>query len=255
MQPKKSSLIIGRQPVVEAIRSGRMVERIFLLRQARGEVISLINELAAANGIPVSLVPEAKLESFSKGNHQGCIALAGTIRYLDLQDVISFVQEKGQAPLFLLVDGVTDVRNIGAIARSAVCCGADALIIPEKGVAPLNEEALKASAGALEYLQVCRVDGLINAAKVLRLNGIRILAADQRAEKPIYECHLDEPLALILGSEQLGIEPALLRHADESFKIPMTGQFDSFNVSVAAGIILYETLKQRIASLPPVVRS
>lgn len=248
MQVKKSSLIIGRQPLIEAIKSGRMVERIFLLRQATGDTIHQIKLLANAHQIPINLVPAEKLDSLSRGNHQGCIALAGIVRYLDLQDTISFVLEKGESPLFILLDGITDVRNIGAIARSAVCCGVHALILPEKGVAPLNEEALKASAGALEHLNVCRPHSLLQAAETLRLNGIRILATDQRASQKIFECGLTDPLAFILGSEHEGIQPALQKLADLSFSIPMTGDFDSFNVSVAAGIILYETTRQRLIS-------
>ncbi len=243
-------MVIGRQPVIEAIRSGKMLERIFLLRQAKGDPITRIRELAAEHRIPISLVPDARLDAMSRGNHQGCIALAGLVSYLDLQDLISFVQEQGRTPLFLMVDGVTDVRNIGAIARSAVCCGADALILPQKGVAALNEEAIKASAGALEHLQVCRVEGLVEAARTLHLNGIRILAAEKSSGPALYDCPLKDPLAVILGSEQLGIQAALLKISDGLFHIPMAGDFDSFNVSVAAGIILYEIQKQRGSAGP-----
>lgn len=245
MKQRKPSLIIGRQPLVEAIRTGQAIERIFLLRNASGEIIHIIRQLARENNIPINMVPVEKLNSLSKNNHQGCIAIGGTINYLDLQDVISFVQERGETPLFLMLDGITDVRNIGAIARSALCCGAQALIIPDKGIAPLNEDAVKASAGALEQINVCRAGSLLKAADTLHLNGIKIAAADMKAGKKVFECDLKDPLAVIIGAEDTGIYPALLKSADELFRIPMAGDFDSFNVSVATGIILYETMRQR----------
>lgn len=245
MKPSKPPLIIGRQPVVEAIRSGKAIERIFLLRNATGEIIHLLRSLAKEHHIPVNLVPVEKLNSLSRANHQGCIAIGGLINYLDLQDVISFINEKGEVPLLLLLDGITDVRNVGAIARSAVCCGAHALILPDKGTAPLNEEAIKASAGALEQLNICRVNSLVKAADTLHLNGISLAASGMKTGKKVFECNWKYPVAIILGSEDQGIFPGLLQAADEHFHIPMAGDFDSFNVSVAAGIVLYEAMKQR----------
>lgn len=244
-RPKQSSLIIGRQPVIEALNSGKPIERIFMLRTATGDIIPQIKELAAANNIPINVVPVEKLNGLTQANHQGIVAIAGNVTYLDLQDVISHVTEQGETPLFLILDGITDVRNIGAIARSAVCCGAQAIIIPDKGIAALNEEAVKSSAGALEKIAVCRVNSLLKAIDTLHLNGIKVMASEMETELKLYDCDLKEPVAVIMGSEDKGVYPALIKASDILFRIPMAGNFESFNVSVAAGIIMYEALKQR----------
>jgi 23S rRNA (guanosine2251-2'-O)-methyltransferase len=245
-RPKQSSLIIGRQPVLEAIHSGKPIERIFMLRSATGDIIPQIREAAQQYNIPVNLVPQEKLNGMTQANHQGIIALAGNVTYLDLQDVISHVTEQGQTPLFLILDGITDVRNIGAIARSAVCCGAQAIIIPDKGIAALNEEAMKSSAGALEKISVCRVNSLLKAIDTLHLNGIKVLTSEMETDITLPECDMKEPVAVIMGSEDKGVYPALRKASDVLFRIPMAGSFESFNVSVAAGIILYEAMKQRM---------
>lgn len=190
-------------------------------------------------------MPAEKLNALTQANHQGVVAIAGNVTYLDLQDVISHVTEKGEVPLFLVLDGITDVRNIGAIARSAVCCGAQAIIIPDKGIAALNEEAMKSSAGALEKIAICRVNSLNKAIDTLHLNGIKVMASEMETELKLYDCDLKEPVAVIMGSEDKGVYPSLLKASDILFRIPMAGNFESFNVSVAAGIILYEALKQR----------
>lgn len=244
-KPKQSSLVIGRQPLIEAIKSGKAIERIFLQRTATGDIIPQIKQLAQEKKIPVNLVPVEKLNSLTGANHQGVVAIAALIQYLDLQDVISHVVDNGEVPLFLILDGITDVRNIGAIARSAVCCGAQAIIIPDKGIAALNEEAIKSSAGALEKIAVCRVNSLMKAVDTLHLNGIQVYASEMEAETKLYDCEWKEPVAIIMGSEDKGVYPALLKTADTLFQIPMKNSFESLNVSVAAGVILYEAMKQR----------
>ena len=233
--------------MAEALRAGTPIERIFIQRNSSGDIIGTIRELAYRSRIPVNSVPPEKLNQLSRANHQGCIAIASLVTWHDLQDVISFVVEKGEVPLFLMLDGITDVRNVGAIARSAVCCGAQAIVLPEKGTAPLNEEAMKASAGALEHLYVCRESSLLKAAGIFRLNGIRIMASNAHAGKLVHTCDWKLPSVVVMGSEDKGIGPDLVTAADETFRIPMAGAFDSFNVSVAAGIILYEAAKQRMA--------
>jgi len=167
------------------------------------------------------------------------------IQYQQLQDVISFVVENGEVPLFVILDSITDIRNIGAIARSAFSFGVHALIIPDKGVGALNEDAILTSAGALEQLAVCRVNSLMKAVDDLHLNGIKVFASEMTAEKKVYDIDLKEPCAIVLGGEEHGVYPALMRICDEQFQIPMPGGFESLNVSVANGIILYEAVRQR----------
>lgn len=244
-ESKKSSVITGRQPVLEALNSGRAIDKILLQVNSSGDIIGKIRQLAKQNNIPVQVVPIEKLSSISRGNHQGCIALVALVRYMDLQQVIDHVVSAGSVPLFIMLDGITDVRNIGGIARSAVCAGAQALIIPDKGVGALNEEAIKASAGALEKLQVCRVGSLLKAIDDLHHNGIRVAVSEMNKDRLLPDLDLRIPLCIIMGSEQKGVQPYLSKAADEQFSIPMSGNFDSFNVSVAAGIILYEAMKQR----------
>lgn len=239
-------MVIGRQPVLEALREGRPLERIFLQRQAAGELLREIQEEARKAGIPVNLVPVEKLNSLSRAKHQGVIAFGAVIQYVDLQDLLSGIQVRGQQPLLLMLDGITDVRNIGAIARSAWCCGAQGLILPDRGVAPLNEEAIKSSAGALEHIAVCRVDSLLKAVDTLHLNGVQVYSSSMQAERLLQELPLKDPACIIMGSEGKGVQAYLGKASDAHFRIPMAVAFDSFNVSVAAGIIVYEAMKQRL---------
>lgn len=243
---KKSSTIIGRQPLIEAIRSGRALDKILLQRNASGDSIDEIKELAKENNIPIQVVPPEKLAALTRANHQGVVAFAALVNYLDLQQVIDHVVTSGAVPLFIMLDGVTDVRNIGAIARSAVCCGAQALLLPDKGVGALNEEAMKSSAGALELIQICRVNSLLKAVDTLHLNGIKVFTSEMGAPKKVFELDLVQPCCIVMGSEDKGVQPYIRKAADEHFTIPMAGNFDSFNVSVATGIILYEGMKQRL---------
>jgi 23S rRNA (guanosine2251-2'-O)-methyltransferase len=244
-RPKKNTLVIGRKAVIEAMQNGKQLERIYLQTTVHGDVVDEIKLLAEKNLVPINKVPVEKLNNFNVSNHEGCVALIAKIQYQNLQDVISFVVENGEVPLFLILDGITDIRNIGGIARSAFCFGVNAIIIPDKGVGALNEDAILTSAGALEQMAVCRVNNLIKAVDELHLNGIKVFASEMQAEKNSFEINLKEPCAIIMGGEEQGVFPALLKTADQIFKIPMTGNFDSLNVSVATGIVLYEVMKQR----------
>ena len=244
MPVKQSSLIIGRQPLVEALQAGRGIDKILLQKNISGDNIQVIRQLAREQNVPIQVVPPEKLNGLSKSNHQGVLAFVARVQYMDLQQVIDHVVSAGEAPLFLMLDGVTDVRNIGAIARSAVCCGAQAIIIPDKGVGALNEEAMKSSAGALELIHICRVNSLLKAVDTLHLNGIKVFTSEMRAEEKVYELPFTDPCCVIMGDEGKGVQPYLAKAADHFFKIPMATQFDSFNVSVASGIILYEAMKQ-----------
>ena len=243
---KKKNIIAGRNPVIEALHAGTGVDKVLLLKTATGENVQQIKELARQHQIPVQYVPMEKLNQLTNVQHQGVVAFRAAVNYIDLQQVIDVLNDKGEVPLFLLLDGITDVRNIGAIARTAVCCGAQAIIIPDKGVAALGEDAVKASAGALEHLHICRVNSMMKAVDTLHLNGIKVYASEMTANTLLHEVNLSEPCAVVMGSEDKGVFPALLKICDGVFKIPMVGKFESLNVSVAAGMILYETMKKRM---------
>ena len=244
-RPKKSNLVYGREAVVAALQEGVVFDRIYLDQQLNGRSASEIKRLAADHNVPVNYVPKAKLDFFNVNGHEGIVAQKARIRYQDFQDVISLVTENGEVPLLLLLDGITDIRNIGGIARTAWCCGVHAIIIPDKGVGALNEDAILTSAGALEKIPVCRVNSLMKTVDELHLNGIKVFAAEMKAAKSIPEADFTIPSAIVMGGEEKGIYPALLKICDESISIPMQNRFESLNVSVATGMILYEAMRQR----------
>lgn len=245
-RPKKSSLIAGKKAVMDAIRSGKALDRIYINNKISNDNIKELKSLASQNNIPINYVPVEKLNSFNVQDHEGFIALISKVHYQELQQVISWVVEKPEVPLFLILDGITDIRNIGGIARTAFCTGVQAIIIPDKGVGALNEDAVLTSAGALEKISICRVNSLMKAVDELHLNGIKVLASEMTAAKKVFEIDFKEPVAIIMGSEEKGIYPALMKACDEKFKIPMVNDFESLNVSVATGMILYEVMKQRL---------
>jgi 23S rRNA (guanosine2251-2'-O)-methyltransferase len=244
-RPKKSSLVIGRKAVIGALQNGQQLDRIYLDSKAIGQDISDIKRLASNNGVPINYVPVAKLDGFNITAHEGVVAQIAKVQYQQLQDVISLVVENGEVPLLLILDGVTDIRNIGGIARTAYCMGVHAIIIPDKGVGALNEDAILTSAGALEKIAVCRVNSLMKTVDELHMNGIRVFASEMTADKNIATANFNEPCAIIMGGEEKGIYPALMKICDEKIKIPMVGDFESLNVSVATGMILYEVMRQR----------
>ena len=244
-RPKKNTLIIGQKKVMEALNAGEQIERIYLANNIYSKQADELKTIAEQYQIPVNKVPIEKINGFNIENHDGCVAVKGKIKYQDLQQVISFVVESGEVPLFLLLDGITDIRNIGALARTAYSCGVHAIIIPDKGTGALNEDAIATSAGALENIPVCRVTSLMKAVDELHLNGIKVFASEMKAEKKIFDLNFTEPCAIVMGSEDKGIFPALMKISDEQFSIPMQNNFESLNVSVAAGMILYEAMRQR----------
>ena len=241
----KKNIIAGRNPVMEALKAGQNIDKILLFKNASGDSIGEIRALATAQNIPVQYVPVEKLNSLTNVQHQGVVAFKSAIIYQDLQQVIDWTNEKGETALFIMLDGVTDVRNIGAIARSAVCCGAQAIIIPDKGVGAMQEDAIKSSAGALELIQVCRVNSLLKAVDTLHLNGIKAYTSEMKSAVKLADIDFTTPCCFIMGGEEHGIQPFLTKATDAHFSIPMKGDFDSLNVSVAAGIILYEAIRQR----------
>lgn len=245
----KKNIIAGRNPVTEALKTGQLIDKILLFKNAGGDVINDIRALAKQQNVPVQYVPNEKLNSLTNIQHQGIVAFKSAVVYQDLQQVIDWVNEQGEVPLFLMLDGVTDVRNIGAIARSAVCCGVQAIIIPEKGVGALNEDAVKSSAGALERVQICRVNSLLKALDTLHLNGIKVFTSEMKANNKLYDLSFVDPCCVVMGNEENGVQQYMSKAADAKFTIPMKGDFDSLNVSVATGIILYEAMKQRMQAV------
>ncbi len=238
-------MLIGRKPVLEALEQGAAIEKIFLLRTATGPEITAIKLKAREYNIPISQVPVEKLDFMTKAQHQGIVAWASLLQYVDLQAGISHIVEQGQVPLFLLLDGITDVRNVGAIARSVLCCGAQGIILPTSHAASLTEEAIKTSAGALRKILLCRTPSVQQAMDVLKLNGIQILGTQMKGSVPVYESDFTIPTAIVMGAEDTGISKEVLKKADQLIRIPMVNNFDSLNVSVAAGMILYEAIRQR----------
>jgi 23S rRNA (guanosine2251-2'-O)-methyltransferase len=194
------------------------------------------------------MVPVEKLNGMTRAPHQGVIALTSLLHYVDLQDAISHVVDQGKNPLFLLLDGVTDVRNVGAIARTALCCGAQGLILPTSHSATLTEEAIKTSAGALRNILLCRTPSIQQALDVLHLNGVQVFGTQMKGSVPVFEADFTGPACIVMGAEDTGINKDVIKRADVLIRIPMEQGFDSLNVSVAAGMVLYEAMRQRLRS-------
>jgi 23S rRNA (guanosine2251-2'-O)-methyltransferase len=241
----KSNIIFGIHPVNEAIRAGKEIDRVLLKQGFKNEMIPGLFPALRESHIPFQYVPVEKLNRLTGGNHQGIIALLSEIEYTDLEKLIPHLFETGKLPVVVLLDGITDVRNLGAIARSAECAGIDALIVPAKGSAQINAEAIKSSAGALLSLSVCRVTTMADAAVHLRESGFQLIAASEKGENLLYEVDFKGPVALIMGAEDEGIDPRLLRMADMLVKIPLFGTIRSLNVSAAAAVLFYEMVRQR----------
>jgi len=242
---KKETYIYGIRPAIEAIKAGKEIEKIFLQNGLKGEgfreLFGLIKELE----LPFQFVPLEKLNRLSHQNHQGVITYLSEIPYQKLEDLVPLVYEQGRMPFFLILDRITDVRNMGAIARTAECAGVDGLLIPARGSAMINSDAIKTSAGALYKLPVIRSENLKESIRFLRNSGLSILAATEKAENGYIKADFNRPLALIMGSEGEGISEEYMKLCDETLRIPVFGEIESLNVSVACGILLYEALRQR----------
>jgi 23S rRNA (guanosine2251-2'-O)-methyltransferase len=242
----QATIIYGRHPVMDALKGGEPIDKIVLQQGVRGDFERELRRATKIANIPLQVIPKERLNYLVKGNHQGVAAWMSMLRYYRLEDVLPGIYEKGEMPLLLLLDGVTDVRNFGAIARSAELLGVHAIIIAKKGSAQINAEAIKTSAGALTNIAVCRESSLINAIEQLQTNGIQVMASSLQASDMLYDLDLTQPVAFVMGSEGKGISPPVLRACDRDFIIPQLGTTDSFNVSVATGVILYEATRQRI---------
>lgn len=238
-------MVVGVWPVIEALRAGKNIERLLVRRDAGSDGIKEIRQLALDRDIPWQPVPLEKLDRLTRTEHQGVIALLSEVEQQDLDEVITAAYERGATPLIVALDSVTDVRNMGAIARSAECFGANAMLVPKFGTARLGPDAVKSSAGALVRTPVCRVNRLTDGLKRAREHGARIIAITEKGRTLLDEVDLKGPLVIVMGAEDEGISEPVLRMADELVKIPMAGRIGSLNVSVAAGIVLHEVLKQR----------
>lgn len=243
---KDSNFVYGMRPVIEAITAGKEVDKIMMQQGLKGELVPELRKLIQDNDIPYQYVPIEKLNRLIRGNHQGIVCFISPIAFQPIENLLLAVYEKGETPLFVILDRITDVRNMGAIARTAACAGAHGLIIPEKGGAPVNGDAMKASAGALSSLPVHKSSNLKNTIEYLKESGLKIVAASEKGNKNYYDASLSGPMAIILGSEEDGVSGEYLRRCDEVLQIPMRGSIESLNVSVAAGILLFEVVKQQI---------
>ena len=244
-RPKKSSLVVGTINVIEAINAGQQLDKILINNRTSEKNYNDVLVLASQKNIPVQKVPIEKINGLNVGEHDGCVATLSKITYQDVQQIIDYTVSKGQLPLLLILDGITDIRNIGGIARSAYAMGVHAIIIPEKGVGALNEDAIMTSAGALEMIAVCRVKSLMKTVDDLHLNGFKVYGTEMSATTKINELDYTEPCAIVMGGEDHGIYPALLKICDAACTIPMHNNFESLNVSVATGMMLYEVQRQR----------
>ncbi|MBQ6881886.1 MAG: 23S rRNA (guanosine(2251)-2'-O)-methyltransferase RlmB [Alistipes sp.] len=239
------NLIFGIRPVAEAIESGQQIEKLYIRKGADGQLMQELKDLIMRHRLRYQEVPVEKLNRLTRGNHQGVVAQTALIEYATLDDLRERVPED-ETPLLVAFDGVTDVRNFGAIARSAECAGAHGLLCPIKNAAPVNAEAMRSSAGALTAIPVCRVGSLRMTLAQLQQEGYQIVAASEKSRKLLYDADFTKPTVLVMGAEDMGISPAILKLCDEQLAIPMIGHIASLNVSAAAAVMLFEVVRQRI---------
>lgn len=243
---ENESIIYGMRPVIEALESEKNIDKILLQKGLTGPLFKDLFIKVREHKVPFQYVPAERLKKFTRGNHQGVVAFMSAIEYQNIFDIVPTIFEQGKVPFLLILDKITDVRNIGAIARSAECAGVDAIIIPMKGAAQLNEDAVKSSAGALHKVPVCRHTNIVEVIEYLQDSGIEVVGITEKAEHTYYEKDFTKPVCLIMGNEYEGIAWDYLRKCNESVRIPMVGTIRSLNVSVATGIMLFEVEKQRL---------
>ena len=245
MEDNKNQYLFGMHPVMEAIRSGRKFDKVLLQQGMEGPAFRELMQLLQDNEINFQFVPVQKLNHSVKGAHQGVIAYISQIEYVEIEQLVDNALGRSANPLLVILDGVSDVRNLGAIARSLECAGGMGIIVPAKGGAAINAEAVKASAGALMRVDACKVPNLKLAAYYLKQSGFKLIAATEKVDRYMYDVDMTGPCAIIMGSEGKGISSAMLDLADEKCAIPMSGEISSLNVSVAASVLMYEAVRQR----------
>lgn len=242
---EKSDYIFGLRAIIEAIDAGKDIDKILVKTDINGDLARELLGKAKEYGILVKRVPQEKLNRITMKNHQGAIAILAAVPYQKLDNIIPMLYEEGKNPLIVVLDGVTDIRNFGAIARTACCAGADAIVIPSHNSVSITADAIKTSAGALFHIPVCRERTTLEAVKQLKENGYKIVAATEKGAKNYTQADFTVPVAIVMGAEETGISNDVLRAADDLAAIPIIGEISSLNVSVAAGIMIYEALRQR----------
>lgn len=242
---EKETLIFGIRAIIEAVNSGETIDKVFLQKGLRGELFSELENTLRKASISSSYVPVEKLNRLTKKNHQGAVAKISPIAFHDIDDLVLNVIESGKTPLFLLLDQLSDVRNFGAIIRTAECTGVDGIIIPKSGGAPVNGDTIKTSAGAVFKVPICKVDHIKDALFHLQASGLKLIAATEKTDNTLYDVSFKEPCAIIMGSEGKGVSPSILKLVDAKAKLPLLGEIESLNVSVACGAFLYEVVRQR----------
>ncbi|MDF2435761.1 MAG: rlmB [Bacteroidota bacterium] len=239
-------MIFGLRPVIEALKAGKEIDRLFVQTGLKNELFGEMMGMLKKHNVPYQYVPLEKLNRLTMKNHQGVVGYISSIEYHKIQDVLPQVFEKGKMPLLLILDRITDVRNFGAIARTAECSGVDAIIIPSRGAAQINADAIKTSTGALHKIPVCREENLKQTIEYLRESGLQVIACTEKTTDNYYQIDFTLPVAIIMGSEENGISSEYMKLADAHAKIPLMGEIGSLNVSVATGVMLYEVVRQRL---------
>jgi 23S rRNA (guanosine2251-2'-O)-methyltransferase len=243
-RPAKANMLYGIRAVIEAIEAGRDLERIFIQKGLKGDLIKELYNLLPGLTVPLSTVPIERINKFTGKNHQGVVAFLSPIKYQPFEELVTSTFESGESPFFLVLDRITDVRNFGALARTAEACGVHGIIIPTKNAAQVNADAVKTSAGALNSIPVCRVERLSQAINFLKSSGLSTIACSEKGNQTLPDAKIELPVALILGSEEDGISPEVLKLSDQICSIPMKGKIASLNVSAAGAIFMYEVARQ-----------
>jgi len=242
----KDNFIFGTRAVIEAVTANKQIEKVLIARGNDNDLQKELIDTLRKHRIYHQFVPFQKINRVTKKNHQGVIAFISPITFYDVEEIVTRIYEEGKTPFIVVLDGVTDVRNFGAIVRTAECAGADAILVPEKGSAQINADAVKTSVGALLKLPICRTPSLRLTLEKLQNNGLKIISASEKAENNYYQTNFNLPVAIVVGAEDVGVSKSIISLSDEFVKIPMLGEIKSLNVSVAASILIYETVKQRI---------
>ncbi|MAP55173.1 23S rRNA (guanosine(2251)-2'-O)-methyltransferase RlmB [Altibacter sp.] len=245
---KKESTIFGIYPVLEAIKSDIVLDKVYIQKDSPNTKLEEIVNTLEKEGVTINHVPVEKLNRLTRGNHQGVVAVTSPIAFHDLETIVETVLSSKKIPLFLVLDQISDVRNFGAILRTAECTGVDAVIIQKKGGAPVSGDTVKTSAGAIFNIPICKVDHIKDAIFYLQGSGITTVAATEKTQKSLYDLELNKPLALIMGSEGKGVSKSVLHLVDENASLPVLGEINSLNVSVACGAFLYEVVRQRMGN-------